>query len=223
METSAQGTVFEIQTPQGRLPVRLRLLGRFNVYNALAAVSAGIAMGVDLATAAEAVESVPVVRGRFEKVESGQEFAVLVDYSHTPDSLEKALANARLMTQGRLLVVFGCGGDRDVGKRPIMGSVAARLADVCFITSDNPRSENPQAIIDQIVEGVPRSARRRCHVEADRRQAIRMAIDAAQPTDTILIAGKGHETRQIFADRVEPFDDREVAARILQEKRGVAR
>jgi UDP-N-acetylmuramoyl-L-alanyl-D-glutamate--2,6-diaminopimelate ligase len=219
-ETSAQGTTFEIQTPQGRRPVRLRLLGRFNVYNALAAISAGIAMGVDLAVAAEAVESVPVVRGRFEKVEAGQEFAVLVDYSHTPDSLEKALSNARLMTEGRLLVVFGCGGDRDAGKRPIMGAAAARLADECFITSDNPRSEDPNAIIEQIAEGIPRSAKRRCRVEADRRQAIRMAMESARAGDTVLIAGKGHETRQIFADRVEPFDDREVAAQILRDLHG---
>lgn len=219
-ESSADGTTFEIQTPQGRRSVHLRLLGRFNVYNALAAISAGMAMGVDLGIAAEAVEAVRSVRGRFEKVEAGQDFAVLVDYSHTPDSLEQALSNARLMTEGRLLVVFGCGGDRDPGKRPIMGSVASRLSDLCFITSDNPRSEDPQAIINQIVEGIPRSAKRRCQVEPDRRRAIRLAIESARPGDTVLIAGKGHETRQIFADHVEPFDDREVAASILREMRG---
>jgi len=218
VEVSDEGTSFRVDSPQGSRQVSLHLLGRFNVYNALAALAAALAQGVSLDTAVAALEQVPPVRGRFEKVEEGQDYSVLVDYSHTPDSLEKALLDARNLGARRVLVVFGCGGDRDPGKRPIMGGLAARLADVCFVTSDNPRSEDPDAIIAQIIAGVPRSFKHRCRVEPDRERAIAAALREARSRDVVLIAGKGHETKQIFADRVEAFDDREVAARLLREE-----
>jgi UDP-N-acetylmuramoyl-L-alanyl-D-glutamate--2,6-diaminopimelate ligase len=217
VQVSDRGTSFLVETPHGSRPVALHLLGRFNVYNAMAALAAGLALGADLDTAVQALERVPPVRGRFEKVEQGQDFSVLIDYSHTPDSLEKALLDARNLGQRRVLVVFGCGGDRDPGKRPIMARLAARLADVCFITSDNPRSEDPAAIIQQVMSGVPRSLKHKCHVEPDRKQAIALALREARPGDLVLVAGKGHETKQIFADRVQPFDDREVTTALLRE------
>jgi len=155
------------------------------------------------------------VPGRFEAVRAGQPFGVLVDYSHTPDSLENALEAARAVTPGRLLVVFGCGGDRDRGKRPLMGALGARLADRSIVTSDNPRSEDPLAIIDEIVAGVPAESAGRVVVEPDRRRAIRMALGEAVAGDTVLIAGKGHEQGQTIGDDVIPFDDRTVAAEEL--------
>jgi UDP-N-acetylmuramoyl-L-alanyl-D-glutamate--2,6-diaminopimelate ligase len=154
------------------------------------------------------------VPGRFEPVEEGQPFAVLVDYAHTPDSLENVLRAARPLTEGRLLVVFGCGGDRDREKRPLMGEIAARLADVCVVTSDNPRSEDPEAIIAEILQGIPNGADPQ--VEPDRRTAIELALGAARPGDTVVIAGKGHEQGQEFeAGRKVPFDDRQVARDVL--------
>jgi UDP-N-acetylmuramoyl-L-alanyl-D-glutamate--2,6-diaminopimelate ligase len=216
---TAAGTSFHVQAPQGVLPVNLQLVGSFNVYNALAALAVALGAGVELEQAVAALESVPPIRGRFERVEAGQDCAVVVDYSHTPDGLEKALRDARRLVPGRLLVVFGAGGDRDPGKRPLMGEIAARLADLVFITSDNPRSEQPEQIIRQIMAGVPWASRRRCRVEPDRRQAIRMALQEARPEDLVLIAGKGHETYQIFADRTVHFDDREVVTEIVAEWR----
>ena len=217
---SPQSTQFRLQTPEGVSAVNLKLVGAFNVYNALAALAAALALGVDLEAAIRAVEAVDPIAGRFERVEAGQEFAVVVDYSHTPDGLEKALENARQLTRGRLIVVFGCGGDRDTGKRPLMGRLAARLADLCVITSDNPRSEDPGAIIAQILAGAGLSGRRRCRVEADRREAIRLALEEAHAGDLVLIAGKGHETYQVFRDRTIPFDDRQVATELLAERVG---
>jgi len=216
---SPAGTSFRVETPQGVLPVNLKLVGSFNVYNALAALAVALGVGVELERAVAALESVLPIRGRFERVEAGQDCAVVVDYSHTPDGLEKALRDARRLVSGRLLVVFGAGGDRDPGKRPLMGEIAARLAEQVFVTSDNPRSEPPEAIIRQIMTGVPWASRRRCHVEADRRQAIRMALEEARPEDLVLIAGKGHETYQIFADHTIHFDDREVVGEITAERR----
>ena len=151
---------------------------------------------------------------------AGQPFSVVVDYSHTPDSLENALRAARSVTRGRVLVVFGCGGDRDRGKRPLMGEIGARLADRAFVTSDNPRSEEPLAIIDEIVAGVPDELAVTVVVEPDRRHAIRIALTEARPGDTVVIAGKGHEQGQIIGERRIPFDDRTVAAELLAELRG---
>jgi len=215
---SATGTAFRVEAPQGVLPVNLQLVGSFNVYNALAALAVALGVGIELETAAAALESVAPIRGRFERVEAGQDYAVVIDYSHTPDGLEKALRDARQLVPGRLLVVFGAGGDRDPGKRPMMGEIAARLADLVFITSDNPRTEPPERIIKQIAAGVPWASRRRCRIESDRREAIRMALAEARAGDLVLIAGKGHETYQIFADRTIHFDDREVVAQIVAER-----
>ena len=157
------------------------------------------------------------VPGRFEAVRAGQPFGVIVDYSHTPDSLENALRAARAVSGGRVLVVFGCGGDRDRGKRPLMGAIGARLAERAFVTSDNPRSEDPLAIIDEIVAGVPRERLDDLIVEPDRRAAIRLALAEARAGDLVVIAGKGHEQGQTIGDRRIPFDDREVAKELLAE------
>ena len=151
---------------------------------------------------------------------AGQPFSVVIDYSHTPDSLQNALCAARAVTRGHVLAVFGCGGDRDRGKRPLMGDIGARLADHAFITSDNPRSEEPLAIIDEIVAGVPSERLRAVTLEPDRRAAIRLALDMAQAEDTVVIAGKGHEQGQIIGDQSIPFDDRRVAEELLAELRG---
>jgi len=210
-----QGVVFTLRSPWGDFPVRLRLSGRFNVYNALAAAGVGLALGVrpeDVVRGMVSVESVP---GRFERVDLGQGFEVIVDYAHTPDALENLLLSAREISQGRVLVVFGCGGERDRGKRPRMGEVAGRLADFVFVTSDNPRSEPPERIIEDILEGMPEGAK--YVVEEDRRRAIGRAIRMAREGDVVVIAGKGHESYQIVGDRKFPFDDRKVAERFLAE------
>jgi UDP-N-acetylmuramoyl-L-alanyl-D-glutamate--2,6-diaminopimelate ligase len=196
--------------------VTTRLTGRFNVRNAVGAATAGAALGIGPETVAQGLAAADPVPGRFEAVDAGQPFTVLVDYSHKPDALDKALAAARELVAegGALTVVFGCGGDRDAAKRPVMGEVAARLADRVVVTSDNPRSEDPVTIIDEILTGVTR--RHGVAVEADRAAAIDAAVAAAGPGDVVLIAGKGHETTQVLADRVIPFDDRVVARRALE-------
>jgi UDP-N-acetylmuramoyl-L-alanyl-D-glutamate--2,6-diaminopimelate ligase len=181
------------------------------VWNSLAAIGAARAMGIEDAVSARALQSVERVAGRMERLAAG-EIAVVVDYAHTPNALESALAALRETTGGSLAVVFGCGGDRDVGKRPEMGAVAARLADRLYVTSDNPRGEDPRAIISAIMTGV---GDREAVVEPDRRRAIERAIADARAGDVILVAGKGHETYQIIGDRVAPFDDAEVARRAL--------
>lgn len=200
----------------------LRLLGRFNASNALAALAATLWEGIDLDAAVSGLEAVEPIAGRFQRVGGGRPCTV-VDYAHTPDGLEQALRAAREIARGRVIVVFGCGGDRDPGKRPIMGEIASRLADSCVITSDNPRSEQPEAIIDQIAAGIDVDRRAACTVEPDRRRAIEAAIANAEADDLVLIAGKGHETYQIFADRTIHFDDREVAAEALAAARGCRR
>jgi UDP-N-acetylmuramoyl-L-alanyl-D-glutamate--2,6-diaminopimelate ligase len=193
--------------------VDLPLPGRFNLLNALAALAAARALGADVPAAA--LGRVGLVPGRFEPVEEGQPFSVLVDYAHTPDSLDNVLRAAReLAGGGRVICVFGAGGDRDRGKRPLMGAIAARLADVAIVTSDNPRSEDPEAILDAIEAGMEGVAHER---EADRRAAIERAVALAAPGDVVVIAGKGHEQGQEFAGgRKEPFDDRVVAAQALR-------
>jgi UDP-N-acetylmuramoyl-L-alanyl-D-glutamate--2,6-diaminopimelate ligase len=220
----ASGSRFRCVGPDGEAQVRTPLAGHFNVENALAAVVACRELGVPLEAAAVALSDAGRVPGRFEPVEGGQPFAVLVDYAHTPDSLENVLRAARLLTKGRLVCVFGCGGDRDRDKRPKMGEIAARLADRCVVTSDNPRSEDPDAIIAEILAGIPGQAngngREDVVVEPDRREAIGLALAGAEPGDTVVIAGKGHEQGQEFAGgRKIPFDDRTVAAELLSPAR----
>jgi UDP-N-acetylmuramoyl-L-alanyl-D-glutamate--2,6-diaminopimelate ligase len=194
--------------------VRIRLPGTVNVANALAAAAAARELGVAPPAVAKGLSDLDAVRGRNEPVERGQPFSVLVDYAHTPDALALTLAGARDMAAGgRVLVVFGCGGDRDRGKRPLMGEIATRLADVAVLTNDNPRGEDPTTIIDEVRAGVRRPEV--LVVEPDRRAAIGVALAAARPGDVVVLAGKGHETTQVTGDRVVPFDDRAVAAELL--------
>jgi UDP-N-acetylmuramoyl-L-alanyl-D-glutamate--2,6-diaminopimelate ligase len=216
-ESTLGGIRLIATTPRGRLELTSSLIGEHNVMNLLGAVAAGIALGLDDEAITGALGAVGTVPGRFEQIRAGQPFLVVVDYAHTPDALERVLTTARKLTSGRLGVVFGCGGDRDRGKRPIMGEIAARLADRAWITSDNPRSESPAAIIDEIVAGVRRvpGGEARWAADADRRGAITAALRWAQAADTVVIAGKGHETYQIVGVDVLPFDDREVARAIL--------
>ncbi len=204
--------------PEALDGIDLKLKGRFNVENALAAMASCRLLGIDDDAIARGLEAVDGVPGRFEAVDEGQPFTVLVDYAHTPDSLENVLTTARELTSGRLICVFGCGGDRDREKRPIMGRIAAELADVPIVTSDNPRSEDPGAIIDEIVAGIPSNTVLQGDVEVvpDRRSAIAHAIETAEPGDVVVIAGKGHEQGQQFRDRTVPFDDREVAREALR-------
>ena len=196
------------------LDLETGLRGRFNVENVLAAVAVGRLLGLADDAIAGGVHAVQSVPGRFELVDEGQPFGVVVDYSHTPDSLENALREARTLAEGRVICVFGCGGDRDPGKRPLMGAVAAELADVAIATSDNPRSEDPLAIIADILRG----ADDRLEVEPDRRAAIGRAVDAAREGDVVLVAGRGHEPRQHLRDGSIPFDDREVARAALRRR-----
>ena len=225
---------FRLHTPEGEREVTLPMPGRFNVANALGALAAVHALGGELDLLVAALERGVRVPGRFEPVDEGQDFAVLVDYAHTPDSLENVLRAARDLarpdqrTQGRVVCVFGAGGDRDRGKRPLMGEIAARMADVVLVTSDNPRSEDPEQIIVEIMAGIEPATREGPGVRSapgvsavrsitDRRAAIAHAIEAARPGDVVVIAGKGHEQGQEFAaGRKEPFDDVTVARDALR-------
>jgi UDP-N-acetylmuramoyl-L-alanyl-D-glutamate--2,6-diaminopimelate ligase len=217
LRMSADGTYFVVHTPHGRRPIHLPLIGNYNVANALAAIGAGLALGIELPVIEKALAGMSPVRGRLEAVPTKQGFHVLVDYAHTEDALKNVLQTVGELTKGRLLVVFGCGGDRDKGKRAPMGAVAANLADFAILTSDNPRTENPREILQQVEDGFPANARRKCLVIEDRREAIERALDAAQPGDTVLVAGKGHETYQEFADTVVPFNDRQVIEEYLSQ------
>jgi UDP-N-acetylmuramyl-tripeptide synthetase len=208
-----EGTRLRIRHPRGTVSAALRLRGAFNVMNALGAFGACYVLGVPPDEIAEGLGALARVPGRLEPVEAGQPFQVFVDYAHTPDALERALEAVRALTPNRLRCVFGCGGDRDRGKRPLMGAAAARLADDVIVTSDNPRSEDPRAIVEEILTGTGGAV----HVRAlvDRAEAIAAAVAECEPRDALLIAGKGHETYQIVGDRVLDFDDREVARRAL--------
>jgi UDP-N-acetylmuramoyl-L-alanyl-D-glutamate--2,6-diaminopimelate ligase len=210
VEVGAGGAIaLIVSTPRGPVPLDVRLRGGFNVENVLCAVTLSELLELPHAAVRAGVSAVPGVPGRFEAVEAGQPFTVLVDYAHTPDGLENVLRSAREITSGRLICVFGCGGDRDRGKRPLMGRVARRLADLALVTSDNPRSEDPEAIIAEIMDGIPMES------EPDRRAAIERAVGLARAGDVVVIAGKGHEQGQQFADRTLPFDDRTVAREAL--------
>ena len=194
-------------------PVRLRLAGRHNLSNLLAAFGTGKALSWTPELMAAGAESLAAVPGRLEPVDAGQPFRVLVDFAHTPDALRRVLTTVREFTTGRVLVVFGCGGDRDRGKRPLMGEAVVQLADVCIVTSDNPRGESPQAIIDEIVRGMGTAER---IVEPNRREAIRRALAKAGPDDTVVVAGKGHEDYQIVGTERRHFDDRETIRELLK-------
>jgi UDP-N-acetylmuramoyl-L-alanyl-D-glutamate--2,6-diaminopimelate ligase len=214
--SGAEGIRMSVRTPAGPLDIASPLVGEHNVENLLAATGVGVALGVDPATMARALGSVGSVPGRFERVEAGQPFLVVVDYAHTPDALERTLETARKLRApgGRLAVVFGCGGDRDRRKRPLMGEIASRLADHVWVTSDNPRSEPPEAIIADIMAGIPGGLARHETI-ADRKAAIQRALTWAGAGDVVVIAGKGHETYQIVGSDVLPFDDRAQARAAL--------
>jgi len=207
------GAQFTVDTPDGPIAMTTRLPGLFNVSNVLAAFAAARLVGVEAAPAVEALWKAGRVAGRFEPVEEGQPFGVLVDYAHTPDSLENVLRAARELCRGELHVVFGAGGDRDSAKRPLMGRAAADNADRLVVTSDNPRSEDPESIVDQVMAGAGARAQR----EVDRRRAIDLVVHSAQEGDVVVIAGKGHEQGQEFeSGRKEPFDDVQVAREALR-------
>jgi UDP-N-acetylmuramoyl-L-alanyl-D-glutamate--2,6-diaminopimelate ligase len=205
------GDAITFDAERDDLDADLKLRGRFNLENALGAAAAARALGIGEDAIRAGIEAVDGVPGRLELVDEGQPFAVIVDYAHKPASLERVLQEARGLAQGRVICVFGCGGDRDREKRPVMGRIAAGLADVAIVTSDNPRSEEPQAIIDEIVAGASG-----LEVEPDRRAAIARAVELGREGDVVLIAGKGHEQGQEIAGVTQPFDDREVARELLR-------
>lgn len=214
-----EGVQFHLETFAGNSDVKLQLTGRFNVYNALAAVATGLIEGIPLANIVHSLEGVPGVPGRLEQVRAGQPFTVLVDYSHTPDSLLNALATIQEFSTGQILTVVGCGGDRDKAKRPLMAQVAADYSNVTVLTSDNPRTEDPEDILDDMERGLAAYGLKPGHHYeriTDRREAIKRAVSLAGPGDVILIAGKGHETYQIVGRTKFHFDDREVAAEEIQ-------
>ena len=213
VDSSLRGSRFRLAFEGREHPVRLALPGIVNVQNALAAFGAALSLGAPLADVLAAAGSLRPVRGRLEPVLAGQPFDVFVDFAHTPAALEGLLSFVRGETTGRLIVCFGCGGDRDRSKRPLMGAAAARFADEVILTSDNPRTEDPQTILDEIVPGLGHHPYRR---EADRRQAIALALELARPGDVVILAGKGHETTQEIAGTHLPFDDRAVAGQILE-------
>jgi UDP-N-acetylmuramoyl-L-alanyl-D-glutamate--2,6-diaminopimelate ligase len=216
---SLEGTAFVLRTPTAEVPARLPLVGTHNLRNALAAAASATALGWPLDAVVRGLANAEPLPGRLEPVTAGTQFPVFVDYAHTPDALEQVLQALRQVGEWRLVVVFGCGGDRDPGKRAPMGEVVGRLADVPIVTSDNPRSEDPQAIVDAVMDGVRASGNPRALAISDRREAIAAALSLADERCLVLIAGKGHETEQIFADRTVPFDDR-LVVRELARRRG---
>jgi UDP-N-acetylmuramoyl-L-alanyl-D-glutamate--2,6-diaminopimelate ligase len=236
--SSLEGLSCRVRTPKGNLTIRSKLIGDFNVYNILASVSVGIGMDLPLETLKKGVEALEGVSGRFEKVENTKGLHVIVDYAHTHDALERVLSGLKGIvengTQGRgkMITVFGCGGDRDRTKRPLMGKVAGQYSDLAILTSDNPRTEDPLAIMAEVEKGLESLPLKEWHVDEiklwrskkgylkvrDRREAIRMAIGLAQPSDAVLIAGKGHEDYQIIGKKKFPFDDRVEAQKALEGK-----
>jgi len=217
---TASAVNFTACTATESVPVHLAIPGSFSVYNGLTALSTALALGISLTAAAAALASATGVKGRVENVPTGLDYTVLIDYSHKPDALEKILITLRPVTEGRLIVLFGCGGDRDRAKRPIMGRVACENADIVFVTSDNPRTEDPDAIISEILIGTDPS-RAEVVVICDRVEAIHRALDKAASGDVILLAGKGHEDYQVVGHEKHHMDEREIVADYLREKRNV--
>jgi UDP-N-acetylmuramoyl-L-alanyl-D-glutamate--2,6-diaminopimelate ligase len=220
--TRHNGTEFTLRVEGKRARLKTQLVGAFNVSNMLAAAACTHAFGVDFSTIAAGLERTPPVAGRFEMIDEGQPFSVIVDYAHTPDALERVLRFARRLCANRLLVAFGCGGDRDRGKRPIMGKVAGDNADFVIITSDNPRTEEPALIARHVLEGLLQSGLKsnRYYINLDRHHAIEMALTMAAPGDVVVIAGKGHEDYQDIGSKRIPFDDRHVARLLLRDLLG---
>lgn len=217
VRTTCTGTSYRLRCDGAEVAVRSALIGRHNVYNALAAAGLARALEIPPHPIAAGLSAVRCVPGRLERIAGIADFDVLVDYAHTPDALERVCAALHALAKRRLIVVFGCGGDRDRGKRPLMGQAAARHAHAVIITSDNPRSEDPRAIIDDILEGLDAKTRSRVLVEPDRRAAIAAALAAARPGDLVLIAGKGHEDYQLVGTQRNAFDDRQVVREVARE------
>ncbi len=213
IHAEGEGTSFIIVTDGVQIPFTTFLRGRFNVMNSVAAVVTGLEMALDQRAIQDGLRAVRNVRGRMETFDSNRGYRIVVDYAHTPEALENVLVTTREFTEKRLIVVFGCGGDRDRGKRPQMGRIAAELADIVFVTSDNPRREEPQSIVEDILKGI--QTRKDVVALVDRKEAIHRALDEAGPGDTVLIAGKGHETYQEIGVKRYPFDDRAVAGAYL--------
>jgi UDP-N-acetylmuramoyl-L-alanyl-D-glutamate--2,6-diaminopimelate ligase len=220
LHLTPNGTSFVARTSSGDIPFDINLTGRFNVQNALAAISFAVLKGMSATQIQSAMNRAKTPEGRMEVIDEGQEFYVAVDYAHTPDGLQNVLSTTKEFTSGRLISVFGCGGDRDRTKRPQMGAIAASLSDIVIVTSDNPRTEDPNRIIDDVLEGASGS-KARVEIEVDRRKAIELALELAEKGDFVLIAGKGHETYQIFKDRTIHFDDREVVREALDNLKAV--
>jgi len=220
LKFTSGGTIFNFLWEGKTYEVNLKLLGCFNVYNAIAALGATLSLGIAPEVAISALEDMQPVKGRFQPVWAGQQFKAIVDYAHTPDGLENILKSLREITLGKLIVVFGCGGDRDPFKRPLMGRIAAKLADFVIITSDNPRSEDPNKIIAEIYAGVKEVELEKkvsCILEPDRKKAIALAVERASSFDTVLVAGKGHETYQLIGKERLPFDDTEVLKEVIKD------
>jgi UDP-N-acetylmuramoyl-L-alanyl-D-glutamate--2,6-diaminopimelate ligase len=216
------GATFAVLGPGVEVPAAIGIPGEFNVSNALAAIASATLAGLDPRRVADGIAQVGGVPGRLEQVDEGQDYAVVVDYAHKPDALEAVLATLRPLTEGRVIVVLGAGGDRDTMKRPVMGEIASRLADVVIVTDDNPRSEDPAAIRAAVLAGADRDAAEVLEV-GDRRLAVREAVLRAEPGDVILVAGKGHESGQEVAGEVTPFDDRVVAAEEIRGRQEAVR
>ena len=213
-----RGLDFMAETPLGKIQVHSTLVGRNNVYNVLAAIGAGIALGFPREAIEAGISGLPAVPGRFERIDLGQPFMVVVDYAHTDDALQKLLETAReLHPAGRIITLFGCGGERDRSKRPLMGAAAGRLSDLVVLSSDNPRGEDPLMIINDAIVGLQRTSAK-VLVEPDRGRAVELALEQARPGDMVLLAGKGHEQTQVLKGRTIPFDDREVARLILRQR-----
>ena len=215
-KTDWEGSTFTLATPNGTLEIATPMPGKHNIYNTTAAVVAGIAEGLDPVGVIRSAKSVATVPGRFEKIETGRGFSVVVDYAHTDNALANILGTAREITGGKVICLFGCGGDRDKAKRKLMGQAADTLADIVVVTSDNPRTEEPSKIIDDILEGVKEKNGEKIHVIESRRDAIKKAIELAEPGDSVVIAGKGHETYQIVGSERFDFDDRVIASDVIR-------
>lgn len=212
---SASETTFTLAGMVDDVTITTKLIGKFNVYNMLAAIATALVSGVDITVIKAALESVTGVKGRFQSVQSTTDYSVIIDYAHTPDSLKNVLETIQSFSRGKIYAVVGCGGDRDKTKRPLMAHVSEKFSDLTILTSDNPRTEDPLAIIDDMIEGLETS---RYEVEVDRKQAIHRAIDLATPEDVVLVAGKGHETYQIIGKEIYPFDDYQVSKDYLEKK-----